>query len=314
MPSLLHEFLSAALTDPGAPWSRDGLHAIAKLRVPDRLLGNMGDVLLGDAHRQWASWFLGTICDVDVYARSGTTYPYIFADVLARIRSTMTELDRSEINQLAGQIAKLVHGEVRRRAGNRSRTPVDMTLRLQLVDYADGKPHCWVCGWRFQQGAIDWFLDRSAEPPEAPALIDVFKPIGLSPRHLRIEVDHVVPFSRGGADTSENLRLCCGWCNVHKADRASIYEVSGEARVAKRPNSGRDLPQPFWVVRILAMEAARGGLSPKDGELTVALRNPKGAVNPTNLMAVTYESDPMGSARFQTFKEVSRLWQRAAPD
>lgn len=314
MPSLLHDFLSASLTDPGAPWSGDGLRSIARLQVPDRVLGNMGDVLRGDAHRQWASWFLGTICDVDACAREGKSYAYIFADVFDCIRSTMTELGSLEIKELAGQIAKLVHGEARRREGNRSRAPVDITLRRQLVDLGDGKPHCWVCGWRFQQGAIDRFLDLSAGLPEAPALIDVFKPIGLNPRHLRIEVDHVTPFSRGGADGTDNLRLCCGWCNMHKSDRSSIYEVSGEARAAKGTNPGRDLPQPFWVVRILAMEAERGGLSPKDGELTVALRNPRGAVNPANLIAVTYESDPMGSARFQTFEVASRLWKRTAPD
>jgi len=311
---LLHDFLSASLADPGAPWSRSGLRGIARLQVPERVFGSLEDVLRGDVHRQWASWFLGTICDVDAYARSGTEYAYIFTDVLAHIRSTMTELNSRDVNELASQVAKLAHGEARRRAGNRARSPLDRMLRHQLVDLADGKPHCWVCGWCFQPEAIDRFLELSEDPPEAPDLIDVFKPIGLNRRHLRIEVDHVAPFSRGGADGGDNLRLCCGWCNAHKSDRSSIYEVSGEARIAKGTNPGRALPQPFWVVRILAMEAERGGLSPKDGELTVALRNPKGEVNPANLVAVTYDSDPMGAERFQSYEVASRMWKRSAPD
>jgi HNH endonuclease len=311
---LLDDFLSASLADPGAPWSRDGLRGIARLQVPDRVFGSLEDVLRGDVHRQWASWFLGTICDVDAYARSGTEYAYIFTDVLARVRSTMTELSARDGNELASQVAKLAYGEARRRAGNRARTPLDRALRRQLIDCADGKPHCWVCGWRFQAEAVDRFLELSEDPPGVPDLIDIFKPIGLNRRHLRIEVDHVAPFSRGGADRGDNLRLCCGWCNAHKSDRSSIYEVSGESRTAGGTNAARALPQPFWVVRVLAMEAERGGLSPKDGELTVALRNPKGAVNPANLVAVTYDNDPMGAERFQNYEVASKTWRRAEPD
>ncbi len=308
----LHDFLSASLSDPGAPWSRSGLRSVARLQVPDRVFGSLEDVLRGDVHRQWASWFLGTICDVDAYARSGTEYAYIFTHVLARIRSTMTELSERDVNELASQVAKLVHAEARRRAGIRARAPIDKTLRRQLVDLADGKPYCWVCGWRFQPEAVDRFLELSEDLPEVPDLIDIFKPIGLNRRHLRIEVDHVAPFSRGGADGGDNLRLCCGWCNAHKSDRSSIYEVPGEPRIATAKNGVRALPQPFWVVRVLAMEAERGGLSPKDGELTVALRNPKGAVNPANLIAVKYDSDPMGAERFQSYEVALRAWKRTA--
>lgn len=267
-------------------------------------------MLRGDAHRQWANWFLGTICDVDWYAVSRTDYAHIFADVLTHIRSSMTELNRREAEELASQVAKLAHAEAKRRAGSKARTPISKALRHQLVDIADGKPYCWVCGWRFQQEAIDTFMGLPADLPEAPELIDIFKPIGLNRRHLRIEVDHVTPFSRGGADGGENLRLSCGWCNAHKSDHSSIYEVSGEPRVAIGTPRIRALPQPFWVVRVLAMEAERGGLSPKDGELTVALRNPNGAVNPSNLIAVKYEHDPMGAERFQSRDVAARMWRQ----
>lgn len=310
----LQEFLSASLADPGAPWRRSGLHDIARLHVPDRVLGNLNDVLRGDANRQWASWFLGTICDVEVYARLDTGYPYIFSDVLAYIRSAMTELSPGDVNELASQVAKLAYGEAKRRSLTRRRVTLSSALRRQLVDLAAGKLHCWVCGWRFQQEAVDCFLELSKESPKAPQLIDIFKPIGLNRRHLRIEVDHVTPFSRGGSDDVDNLRLCCGWCNANKSDRSSIYEVSGEARVSDGAIPGQSLPQPFWVVRVLAMEAERGGLSPINGELSVALRNPKGSVNPANLLVVTYDDDPMGASRFQSYEAVARLWRRTKPD
>lgn len=314
MSSLLNDFLLASLADPGASWRRDGLCGIARLQVPDRVLGSMGDALRGDVHRQWASWFLGTICNVDAYARSGMDYAYIFDDVLKSIRSTMIELNWYEVQELASQVAKLAHAEARRRTRNKARVPLDRALRRQLVDLADGKPHCWVCGWRFQPEVIDRFLELSKDPPEAPELIDIFKPIGLNRRHLQIEVDHVAPFSRGGADVGDNLRLCCGWCNAHKSNRSSIYEVSGEARLVKGANPVRALPQPFWVVRVLAMAAERVGLSPRESELTVALRNPKGAVNPANLTVVTYENDPMGADRFQSYKIALQMWKKDTSD
>lgn len=289
------------------------MRGIARLQVPERVIGSLGDVLRGDAHRQWANWFLGAICDVDQYARAGTDYAHIFADILNHIRDRMTELSVLEAKELASQVAKIAHNEARRRAANIARMPISRALRHQLIDVADGKPYCWVCGWRFQPESIDTFLGLAAEQPKLPGLIDIFKPIGLNIRHLRIEVDHVTPFSRGGADCAENLRLSCGWCNAHKSDRSSIYEVSGEARVTTGTTLTRALPQPFWIVRVLAIEAQRGVLSPKDCELTVALRNPNGSVNPSNLMVVRYEDDPMGTARFQNRDIVSRMWRQTPP-
>ncbi|MEW4571015.1 HNH endonuclease signature motif containing protein [Tautonia sp. JC769] len=55
----------------------------------------------------------------------------------------------------------------------------------------------------------------------------------LSPQHLvmaRLEIEHVVPLSRGGTNDESNLWLSCPLCNRHKGDRLSAIdpETGGE--------------------------------------------------------------------------------------
>ena len=41
-----------------------------------------------------------------------------------------------------------------------------------------------------------------------------------------LEVDHIVPESRGGTDHIENLQLLCGHCNSVKGDRPQEYLIT----------------------------------------------------------------------------------------
>ncbi|WP_236967631.1 HNH endonuclease [Microbacterium aurantiacum] len=56
-------------------------------------------------------------------------------------------------------------------------------------------------------------------------------------------IDHILPRSRGGADSWENLVACCLRCNNVKGDRTP-QEMGWELRVAPRPPRG-----PQWMVR-----------------------------------------------------------------
>lgn len=281
---------------------------MARLSAPDRVFRWSGDILRGDANRQWGEWLLATFCDVEGYAASKRSYPEIFEEVKANIAATWQEMEPHDQRELATRVSRIAAAEARRRSDVSGRSKLTIDQRQQLIDAYDGPPYCWICGLRFSEAAIATFLGRQA-PPLLPKLIDVFKPIGLSARHLRIEVDHVTAHSRGGGDAMQNLELACGWCNIHKSDRLSIYEVGGEARPAGGDGATRQLPQPFWTVRLMALEGASGRISPHNGELSVCLRNPRGAPSPANLMVVQYGAgDPLGSARFQSREHVARMW------
>ncbi|MDG2497718.1 MAG: HNH endonuclease [Aquiluna sp.] len=65
-------------------------------------------------------------------------------------------------------------------------------------------------------------------------------------------IDHVMPKSRGGKDTWENLVACCLRCNNNKGDRTPA-EIGWELRVLpKMPTGmvwnvrGSEKPQPEW--------------------------------------------------------------------
>jgi 5-methylcytosine-specific restriction endonuclease McrA len=61
--------------------------------------------------------------------------------------------------------------------------------------------------------------------------------------HSATTVDHVLPRSRGGADSWENLVACCLGCNNTKGDRTPA-EMGWRMRVIPRP------PQAgAWIVR-----------------------------------------------------------------
>lgn len=53
----------------------------------------------------------------------------------------------------------------------------------------------------------------------------------LSPQRLvmaRLEIEHIIPISRGGTDDEDNLWLACPICNGHKADKINgIDPITG---------------------------------------------------------------------------------------
>jgi len=50
----------------------------------------------------------------------------------------------------------------------------------------------------------------------------------LSPQHLvmaRLEIEHIIPVSKGGRSDEENLWLACPLCNGHKGDKTAATDL-----------------------------------------------------------------------------------------
>lgn len=309
------DFIQSALGDAGDIWRKSTLAALAALQTPDGVLGRRRTLLRSDIHEQWARWFVEGLADPQRYVGRGVTYPYLYNDVFQVVDRRFHEFTTSEKHQLASASARILNRMVGALDSERRRKPVSKADRSLMIDLAGDLLGCWICGARFSGNAVDSFVFGELRPTQLPPFVDVLKPRGLNARDLRIEIDHVVPFARGGDDEGSNLRLACGWCNRHKRDLTSLYDAEG------RPPTAQDnelelttLPHPFWTVRLLAVERrcehpAGCEKSVDTAEITVVLTSAKGASNPSNLRATCYDHDPMMDKRLQPPKIVKKIWK-----
>jgi 5-methylcytosine-specific restriction endonuclease McrA len=49
--------------------------------------------------------------------------------------------------------------------------------------------------------------------------VEPFWPVGAGPAPHRYHADHIVPYSKGGRSTLDNLAITCPLCNLRKRDK-----------------------------------------------------------------------------------------------
>ncbi|KJH73124.1 HNH endonuclease [Aliterella atlantica] len=310
-------FLNATADKLEGCWDVNILSNIASQRVPDFVMSGRGALLRADINMLWTQWFIESICDPEIFANSSKGYAFVFTAVQKRIPFIFPEIPQNERNVLAQSIAKLINKEVQRRE-IRKRSSITLEQKKLLWDISESR--CWICGYKFTKWAENKFLEYT-EGVEAklPSFVDYTTLHGLTQRDICIEVDHAVPFSRGG-DDQDNLRLACGWCNSHKSDRVSLYSVSEKPSVVLHSNLGKQsVPHPFWVVRLLSVRRRceyEGGCnkSVEIEQLTVLPRHPEGAMNPTNIRVTCLDHDILGSNRLVSRKVAQQMRKKKEVD
>lgn len=297
-------FLKGAVATPENKWLATALGEIARLHVPDVVLGRRAHLLRADLNMLWAQWFVESICDPEVFVESENGYAFIVRAVMSRLNELVQGAPEAESKDLVRYLAQTVAHEVDRRKQKR-RVVLDRDIKGIILDRCGSQPRCWICGYAFTDWAVDRFLGSERRtPPALPAFVDLAKPSGLLVRDLTIEIDHVLPVNQGGRE-GPNLRIACGWCNNHKSDRCSLYDVHGLPLIVWHPRRGKlSAPRPFWVVRVLGIRQqcewpGVGGCSrtTETTELTVCAWNGAGAMNPTNLRVTCWEHHPLEHER-----------------
>jgi len=227
----------------------------------------------------------------------------LFQEINTQLHELDPQAPKDEVNAAAKQLALFAWREVEARRGARRERPDNSLRRLIWFKY-DPLQRCYLCGYRFTPHAKDLFLRRRKDQIPPLKLVDFTRPRGLSYRHLRVELDHVIPVAEGGETNEDNLRLACGWCNIVKSSLWSVYDAKSWAvGVIKHPSLGLvTVPQPLWTLRLVAArarcEASEGcGARLVDHELFIAPHNPKGSLTPTNLRVVCGKHDPWAGHR-----------------
>ncbi|WP_082945107.1 HNH endonuclease signature motif containing protein [Mycobacterium sp. 852013-50091_SCH5140682] len=293
-------FTQGAVGQSAALWDESLVRELATKVAPEALGGKTSWLLHGDANYLWARWFLEGLADPLPYLAGKLQYPHLYQRVRSALAADAGQLPADERSKLARGLAQLLWTEIRRRAVGR-RITADRETRLSLWEL---NPRCWICGAAFSDWARTTFLKEDIDvDPQPPLFVDFYKPRGVHLSDLRIEVEHVVPHSAGGRSEIHNLRLACGWCNRAKSNHALLYDTEGTPRTRQHPILGIvSVPQPFWVVRFLAVRGRCEDLTgctarTSSEELTVAPRRANGAPNPANLVVVCREHDPLREVR-----------------
>ena len=314
--ALLSEYLSEVSDDPATVWNWAELVKLAGKAPPDAVLPRHAPMLRADTYAIWVRWFVEGLCNPLRYVEDEKkTVIDVYADTLARVDALYPQEPKDEREAFAGTVARRVMREVERRR-RLGRTGASSALKQELIDRAPHDPRCWICGYKFEQDAVDRFLKRrSGIALRCPEFVDILRPRGLIPRDLGIEVEHMVPVADGGGG-DDNLALACGWCNRSKGARTSIYDIDGRA-----PRSvymlghhvWLELPHPFWTVRILATRRRCehvGGCDARsdNSELFIAPGDPSGAPNPSNLFVYCRAHDPYSVDRLLPREQANKIW------
>lgn len=314
--ALLSNYVRTSPDDPATIWQWEHLVESAGKDPPSGVLRRHAEVLRADTYAIWYRWFIEGLCNPLRYvADEKKTIVDVLADTINRVDQIYRDEPEDEREELARLIATRVMREVERHR-TIGRTHASASKKQELIDQAPHGPRCWICGYLFEQPAIDKFLRRRRGITlSCPPFVDILRPRGLEPRDIGIEVEHMVPVAGGGGG-SDNLAISCGWCNKSKGARTSIYDIGGRApRSAYMlgQQAWLELPHPFWTVRILATRQRCEHTSScpartTNAELFIAPGDPRGAPNPSNLFVYCQAHDPYSVDRLLPLAQAQKIW------
>ena len=194
-----------------------------------------------------------------------------------------------------GKLAGLGHEAVSRVskrasaiAGSNGRSRLGSASRLLLLRLASksSHPRCTLCGFSFSEAAKEAYV-RDGSAPHAvpmPATVDRYR-LRTKASHCEIQIDHIEPFARGGADEVDNLRLICGLCNSVKGSREFWFDGQSDGLSDGIPQ----VPRPYWAVKMLdgaTCSEPSCTAQASDGKLLIEPIDPAAPPVPLNLRVV----------------------------
>ncbi|HAE78650.1 MAG TPA: hypothetical protein DCG73_12610 [Morganella sp. (in: Bacteria)] len=285
----LHQYIEQSLSGFSNVWNSSGIAKQSIIEVPDDVFLGGTSLLKNDINLQWLAWFCESLCNLDECLGEVDQYK-----IFSLVRRGLIHVNIDQNNPMFLNLCSIISGFMFKRiesVSGRLRQRVTKQNKLDLIESAQGEPRCWICNSKFSKDAIDIFLGRSGNII-LPEFIDYMMPRGLIERDLKIEVEHKLPFSKGGGDIDDlsNIALSCGWCNRYKSNLISIYDVGRNLKIYKNNNYvGFSIPEPYWIIRKMALSercSHPGCTAKRKNNLYIDLVNPRGAANPINIKVV----------------------------
>jgi len=303
MPLELKNFMEQTCGSHLYCWDTTQLNTIATTEPPDLMMRPWKKILKADIHIIWAKWFLESVFDPEYFLANNEEPERfkIFRITYQIISKYFSEDPNDEVIKLCSYITDLILAEAQKRFERKRKTITKQDkIDLWSKNYKD--PRCYICGYRFSEWAIKKFLKGNDNKAPLPQYLDFYKPIGLKPRDIQIEIEHVIPIASTGGSDIDNLRLACGWCNSRKGARNCLYDQDSQASRFNHPIVGDvSIPKGFWIVRVLSLRqrCEFGGCDKnvKNSELTVAPLRQYGSMNPVNLKVICKHHDPLKAHR-----------------
>lgn len=239
--------------NPENIWCNTTQNDLSHMIFPDSFLGPRRDLLKGDMYREWGRWFIEQFID-EKYLINGTSYVEVLYDVYAIVGQIVGwSYDEKNKREIAGVISQYVVNRVKYCIKDGiKRRKITNYEKLDLLNILGVQPRCWMTGLLFSEQAIEAFLGNKSAVIPLPAFVDKYMPIGVTQRHLKIEIDHLYPFSLGGNDDIDNYKLICGWANIMKSSQTSIYGRGTLFR--KELSEYLNVNNYYWALRAIGLK------------------------------------------------------------
>lgn len=152
--------------------------------------------------RWWDRWFCSPISPqngiIEIFKKPSYKDVFFIGDVIAKINSNIS-IEQFEEEFERECIAKKIKEKYRKRQ-------LEKIIRQELIDSGE------------------LFGEQPKRPPIPREIVDaVYKRDGgrcvYCGSTQNLQLDHIIPFSKGGATTLENMQLLCQKCNIEKSNK-----------------------------------------------------------------------------------------------
>lgn len=272
----------------------------ASPRIPAGIEGRYPNLLADDYNYVLARWFLNALTPLTPEERT-LTFLDVYPSVKEALQLRFPNSSESELQEATGLLSRFVCDI--RDEKREARQTFPLSTRHEVLRRSNNR--CSICGYKFTDDAIELFITGRRSKYKKYSFYDFLKQTQKNLSNSAIHVDHMRPLAFGGTNEKGNLQVLCGFCNMAKRDRLTIFDSGHGPRSIEHPELGLiRISSNFLIVRMLSQNSChKCSAKSSEKELTVSPINPTWEINPVNALVTCYEHDLISKYRYIPNKE-----------